>query len=155
MKRPEVVLFSDINAPFVDTGAIPPANTEPHVGLNSHFLSTQLKIGSLTHTMENTLHSTFVACSKMLFSGNQATVCCMLITSVCTAHYVSQVNYLQSGGKMGPQSESSSHQFSTCAASCWIASAVYSIPLLLTYIPCLPKPQVIVVPKCVCVCVCV
>lgn len=58
----------------------------------------------VTHTTENTLHSTFVVSSKMLISGNQATVCCMLITSDCTAHYVSEVNYQQNEGKMDPQS---------------------------------------------------
>lgn len=37
---------SYVNAPFVDAGAIPTANAEPHAGLNSH-LSTHLKSGSL------------------------------------------------------------------------------------------------------------
>lgn len=55
-------------------------------------------------TTENTLHSTFMVSSKTLISGNQATVCRMLITSDCTAHYVSEVNYQQNEGKIDPQS---------------------------------------------------
>lgn len=114
------------------------------------FLYTHLKPGFpvLAHTIESTLHSAFVASSKMLISGNQETVCCLLITSDCTAHYVSEVNYQQNEGKMGPQSRSSSHQFSTCGAGVGLTSyllplCVYSILVLFTCIPCLLKLRVI------------
>lgn len=92
---------SCVNAPFVDAGAVPTANAEPLAQLNSHFYTHISNRVPSTYTY-NRKH--FVASSKMLFSGNQATVCYMLITADCTAHYVSEVNYQQNEGKMGPQS---------------------------------------------------
>lgn len=106
MKRPEVALFRVtlmhlllVQGPFL----LP---TQSHMrGSTSISIHTpQTRFHLFTHTIENTLHSTFVASSKMLISGNQATVWCMLITSDCTAHYASEVNYQQNEGKMGPQS---------------------------------------------------
>lgn len=98
---------SCVNASFVDVGTIPTTRPEPHAELNFPFLYThthtlQIRLPLLSRTIENTLHSTSVAFSKMLFSGNQATVWYMLITSDCTAHYASEVNYQQSEGKIGP-----------------------------------------------------
>lgn len=105
-------------------GAIPPANTAPraviplpHFSVLISIHTLQISFPLLPHTIESTLHTTFVASSKMLISGNQETVCWLLITSDCTAHYASEVNYQQNEGKMGPQSRSSSHQFSTCGVA--------------------------------------
>lgn len=114
IKRPEVAPFSYVNAPFVDAGAVLTANTAPHAVIPHFSILISLfthEIGSpLARTIESTLHfstlalqSTFVASSKMLILSNQETVCCLLITSDCTAHYASEVNYQQNEGKIGPR----------------------------------------------------
>lgn len=99
---------SYVNAPFVDAGAIRTANTAPHAVIPPFsflisLLAPEFRSPLLTHTIESTLQSTFVASSKMLISGNQETVCCLLITSDCTAYYASEVNYQQNEGKIGPR----------------------------------------------------
>lgn len=131
---------SYVNAPFVDTGAVPTASTQPHAGLISHFYThTSNQVPSTyTYNKKNTLHSVFVPSSKMLISGNHATVCCMLITSDCTTHYASEVNYEQNEGKMGPQSLSSSHQFSTCGTSCCFWLTTYCLCMFILFSFCSP-----------------
>lgn len=98
----------------------------------------QTRFPLLTQTIENTLHFTFVASSKMLISSNQATVCCLLITSDCTAHYASEVNYEQNDGKIGPQSWSSSHQFSTSSVACWFWLPTYCPCVFILFLFCSP-----------------
>lgn len=106
MKRPEVGLFrvALMHLLLVQGPFRLPAQSHMRGSIPISIHTPQIRFPLLTHTMENTLHSTFEALSKMLISGNQATVCCMLIIADCTAHYASEVNYRQNEGKMGPQS---------------------------------------------------
>lgn len=52
---------SYINAPFVDSGAIPTASTEPHAGLNSHFYTHTSNQVPPTYTY-NRKHFAFYIC---------------------------------------------------------------------------------------------
>lgn len=105
-KKPEVALFRLtlmhlllMSGPFL----LPTqSHTQGAVPISIHKPQTRFHL--LTHTIENTLHFTFGASSKMLISSNQATVCCRLITFDCTAHYAPEVNYEQNDSKIGLQS---------------------------------------------------
>lgn len=129
IKRPEVVLFrvTLMHLLLMQGLFLLPTQRRMrlfpfHISLFWFLYTLQIRFPLLARTIESTLHSTFVASSKMLISGNQETVCCLLITSDCTTHYASEVNYQQNEGKMGPQSRSSSHQFSTCVAGVGLTS---------------------------------
>lgn len=52
---------SYVNAPFVDAGAIPTANTEPHAELNSHFYTHTSNQVPSTYTY-NRKHFAFYIC---------------------------------------------------------------------------------------------
>lgn len=106
MKRPKVALFrlTLMHLLLMQWPSLLLAQSHMWGSIPISIHTPQIRFPLLPHTIENTLHSTFVVSSKMLISGNQASVCCMLITSDCTAHYVSEVNYQQNEGKMGPQS---------------------------------------------------
>lgn len=103
-------VHNSVNAPFVDAEAIFFTVNTMVFAVTSHFYillswhTPQIRYLLLTHTIESTLQSTFVASSKMLISGNQETVSFLLITSDSTTHYASEVNYQQNESKIGPQS---------------------------------------------------
>lgn len=120
-KKPEVALFRlTLMHLLLMSGPFRlPAQRHMQGAVSISIHKSETRFPLLTHTIENTLHFTFVTSSKMLISSNQATVCCLLITSDCTAHYAPEVNYEQNDGKIGLQSWSSSHQFSTSRAACW------------------------------------